>query len=98
MSRSPVKIPSMLRGSVVCHRRRCGKANCRCATGTLHETRELSYSEDGKTHLVSLPAEHVDAVIAATRRYREKKARLEAEASANLAVLVAGLSASHSTR
>ena len=98
MSRSPVTDPSMLRGSVVCHRRRCGKANCRRATGALHETTELSYSEDGKTHLVSLPAEHVDAVIAATTRYREKKARLEAEASANLAVVVAGQSERHLTR
>lgn len=82
----------MLRGSVVCHRRRCGKENCRCAAGALHETVVLSYSEGAKTHLVAIPEPHIEAVTAATRRYREKKARLESEASANLAVLVAALS------
>jgi hypothetical protein len=58
----------------------------------------LSYSEDAKTHLVRLPTEHIDAVIAATRCYREKKARLAAEASANLAVYVAQLSDRSSER
>lgn len=98
MPGSPIKVPSMLRGSVVCHRRRCGKENCRCATGALHETTVLSYSEDGRTHLVRLPAEEIDRVTAATGRYREKRARLEAEASTNLAVLVAELSEGRSGR
>ena len=39
-------IPRMIRGSVVVQRRRCGKANCRCADGeSLHEATVLSYSE-----------------------------------------------------
>jgi hypothetical protein len=42
--------PRMVRGSVVTHRRRCGKPNCRCATGEeLHESTVLSYSEAGRT-------------------------------------------------
>jgi hypothetical protein len=98
MARSPGAVPSMLRGSVVCRRRRCGKENCRCATGAWHETTVLSYSEDAKTHLVRLPAHQIDAVRAATSRYRENKARLEAEASANLALYVARLSEGSSGR
>ena len=39
--------PEMIRGSVVVHRRRCGKPNCRCAGGDLHEATVLSYSERG---------------------------------------------------
>ena len=43
----------MIRGSVVTHRRRCGKPNCRCADGeALHESTVLSYSEGGRTRFV----------------------------------------------
>jgi hypothetical protein len=38
----------MIRGSVVVHRRRCGKRNCRCAAGDLREATVLSYSERGR--------------------------------------------------
>ena len=45
--------PDMIRGSVVTHRRKCGKwgkRGCRCAGGdTLHEATVLSYSEAGRT-------------------------------------------------
>lgn len=88
------KVPRMVRGSVVVHRRRCGKPNCRCADGTaLHEATVLSYSQAGKTRLVMLPADQVGAVRAATGRYQAAKARLEEEANAGLELLVAGLSA-----
>ncbi|MGH2604740.1 MAG: DUF6788 family protein, partial [Dehalococcoidia bacterium] len=37
--RKAPRVPRVVRGSVVVHRRRCGKANCRCADGeSLHET------------------------------------------------------------
>ena len=36
--------PEMIRGSVIVHRRGCGKPNCRCAAGDLHEATVLSYS------------------------------------------------------
>lgn len=87
------KVPRLVRGSVVVHRRRCGKPNCRCADGNaLHESTVLSYSEGGKTRLVMVPPELVGPVRAATRRHREAKSRLEAEANAGLAELVASLS------
>ncbi len=80
---------SVVRGSVVVHRRRCGKANCRCADGVaLHESTVLSYSEGGRTKLLMLPAEEVAGVAAATERYRAAKARLEEQGSAGLAELV----------
>lgn len=88
------KVPRVVRGSVVVHRRKCGKPNCRCADGTgLHEATVLSYSQGGKTRFVMLPADQVGAVRAATGRYQAAKARLEEEANAGLAALVAGLSA-----
>ena len=83
----------MVRGSVVVHRRRCGKPNCRCAEGVeLHESTVLSYSEGGRTKFVMLPAEEVAAVRAAVERYRAAKSRVEEQGSAGLADLIARLS------
>ena len=68
------KVPPVVRGSVVVHRRRCGKPNCRCADGaSLHEATVLSYSEAGRTRLVMLPADRVAAVRAATARYQRPR-------------------------
>ncbi|MGH3184330.1 MAG: DUF6788 family protein [Streptosporangiaceae bacterium] len=82
----------MVRGTVVTDRRRCGKANCRCANGeTLHERVVISYSEASRTRLVTLPAELVEPVRQATARYRQARTRLETEANAGLAELVSNL-------
>ena len=82
--------PRLVRGSVVTHRRRCGKPNCRCADGeALHETTVLSYSEGGRSRLLRLPADQVAAVRAATERYRERRQRLEADGQAGIQTLVA---------
>lgn len=85
-------LPRVIRGSVVLHRRRCGKARCRCADGVdLHESTVLSYSEGGRTRFLMLAADQVDAVRAATARYREARQAVETEGNAGLAVLVASL-------
>ena len=74
---------------MVTQRRRCGKANCRCVNeGLLHESVVLSYSEQGRTRVVMLPPEEVEAVRAATERYRAAKKRLELEANRGLEQLV----------
>lgn len=90
--RSPSPTPRLVRGSVLTHRRRCGKPSCRCRDGiALHESAVLSYSEGGRTKFLMLPPDRVDAVRAAVERYRARQARLEAEANAGLAALVAEL-------
>lgn len=91
--RSGSEMP-IIRGSVVEHRRRCGKQNCRCADGeSLHETTVLSYSEAGKTRFVMLPPTEIRVVRAAVNRYRTEKARLERQGDAGRKALVARLSA-----
>lgn len=91
--------PRVVRGSVVVHRRRCGKSNCRCADGVeLHESTVLSYSQDGRTRFLMLPAGEVSAVRAAVERYRAAKSRVEGQGSAGLAELVAGLSGASGRR
>lgn len=83
---------AMVRGSVVVHRRRCGKATCRCADGeSLHETVVLSYSEAGRTRLVMLPAADVASVRAAVDRYRAERDRVDEAAEAGRAALIARL-------
>ena len=82
-------MPRMLRGSVVTHRRRCGKPNCRCASGEeLHQSVVLSYSVASRTKFVMLRADEVEAVRAATERFRAAKAQLEARADEGLAELI----------
>ena len=84
----------MIRGSVVVHRRRCGKPTCRCAGGeALHESTVLSYSERGRTRFVMLPAGQVAAVRAAVECYRAAQAKLEAQGEAGRAALLAALAA-----
>jgi hypothetical protein len=82
----------MVRGTVLTHRRRCGKPNCRCASGeSAHESVVLSYSQNARTKFLMLPAAEVEAVRAATERFRAAKARLDAQADAGLAELVSRL-------
>jgi hypothetical protein len=84
------RVPRMIRGSVVVQRRRCGKPNCRCAEGqVLHEATVLSYSQGGRNRTLMLAAGQVAAVRAAVARYRAAQAKLEREADAGLAALVA---------
>jgi hypothetical protein len=83
--------PEMIRGSVVVHRRRCGKPNCRCATGDLHESTVLSYSERGRTRFVMLPPAEVAAVSEAVDRYRAAEAELTAAGEAGRAALITRL-------
>ena len=91
-------MPEMIRGSVVVHRRRCGKPNCRCADGELHEATVLSYSERGRTRFVMLPPAELAAVAAAVDRYRAAEAELAATGEAGRAALIARLAARRGRR
>lgn len=90
--RSSVSVPRRVRGSVITHRRRCGRPTRHRADGiSLHESTVLSYSEASRTRFLMLPPEKVAAVRAATGRYRSRKAWVEAEGDQGLAQLVAAL-------
>lgn len=84
-----VSVPEMVRGTVVTHRHRCGKPNCRCAGGeTLHEEVILTYSLKSRARSVRLPEELIESVREATQRYREAREQLEAQGNAGLEALV----------
>ena len=50
----------LLRGSLIELRRRCGKTGCHCHKGEPHSSPALSYSQAGKTHILTLAREDAD--------------------------------------
>jgi hypothetical protein len=52
-----IPYPELLRGSLINLTRKCGKPNCACAQGEPHSTPALSYSQDGKTKMITLRQE-----------------------------------------
>ncbi len=57
-------------GSLVTIRRKCGKPNCRCATGEGHSATYLSTKQSGKTRMVYLSAICLKTVAQQARSYR----------------------------
>jgi hypothetical protein len=81
------KEPEVLRGTLTTFRRRCGKPNCRCASGEPHESPALVYTEGGRTKTVTLADHELSDVAAALARYEVAKADLERAADAGIAAL-----------
>lgn len=90
--------PLVLRGTLTTFRRRCGKANCRCAGGEPHESPALTYTEGGRTRTLTLSGVEVAEVAAALARYEAARADLDGAADAGMAVLRARLAARRGER
>ena len=90
--------PLMLRGSLITLRRRCGKPGCHCAMGAAHETPALSYSQGGKTKMLTLPGADLAEVRAGLARYEAARTELEARALSGIEVLRARLAATKAGR
>jgi len=88
----------MLRGSLFVKRRRCGKPNCRCVDGDLHESPALAVNVDGRSRTIVLGDADVEMVAAALARYRRAREALDAGADAGLAALDARLAARRERR
>lgn len=88
----------ILRGTLTTFRRRCGKPNCRCATGEPHQTPALIYTEGGRTKTLTLSDREVAVVRAALARYQSARHQLEAAADAGIATLRARLAERKSGR
>ena len=71
------RVGPMIQGSV-CHRRvKCGKPQCRCAQGELHEACVLTKKVAGKTVTTHVPRDLRDEVDAWSREHRRVKALLK---------------------
>jgi hypothetical protein len=82
----------VIRGSLITLRRRCGKKNCHCCQDQPHETPALSYSQNGKTRILTLPLDLVPSVKAAVERYQQARAALEKQGNTGLQQLQSLLS------
>jgi hypothetical protein len=69
----------LLPGSLYTLRRKCGKPNCRCRRGELHESTVLSYRGPGRPRNISPPPEQLESLGTMThdyRRCRQARAKL----------------------
>jgi len=67
---------ALVKGNVYELARKCGKANCVCTRGQLHRSMVLTWSENGKSRLLSLPSERVAEVKNKSEEYlRFRRAR-----------------------
>src|SRR5262245_18813866 len=60
----------LLPGSLYISRRMCGKPNCHCSRGQLHESTVLSYRGGGRPRNISPPPEQLGSLRAMTQDYR----------------------------
>jgi hypothetical protein len=60
----------LLPGSLYILRRKCGKPNCRCSRGELHESTVLSYRGQGRPRNISPSAEQLESLRSMTHAYR----------------------------
>jgi len=60
----------LLAGSLYTLRRKCGKPNCRCSRGELHESTVLSYRGQGRPRNISPPSGQLDSLRTMTHDYR----------------------------
>jgi hypothetical protein len=60
----------LLPGSLYTLRRKCGKPNCRCNRGELHESTVLSYRGQGRPRNISPPPGQLESLRTMTHDYR----------------------------
>ena len=68
--RALVACRSLLKGSVYNLKTRCGKPSCACAQGQLHRAMVLSWSQVGKTRILTVQAGELDRLVRLTGEYR----------------------------
>jgi hypothetical protein len=61
---------SLTPGSFYLQKRRCGKPNCRCARGELHQAWVISRSQGGASRMFMVPAEQRARLRQLTSEYR----------------------------
>jgi hypothetical protein len=79
--------PPMVQGSFYLLRRKCGKPNCRCASGQLHASWVLTRSHEGKDRIYSVPKDQRAQVRRWALEYRRYQRARAALAKAHLQLL-----------
>jgi uncharacterized protein (UPF0248 family) len=69
----------LVKGNVYELARKCGKPNCICTRGDLHRSMVLTWSEEGKSRLLSIPSGRVVEIKKKSEeylRFRSARARV----------------------
>jgi hypothetical protein len=61
----------MVKGNVYELARKCGKPTCACARGELHRSMVLTWSQEGKSKLFSIPPQRLSELRAKSEEYLE---------------------------
>ena len=80
----------LVKGNVYEMARKCGKRSCPCTRGRLHRTWVLSWSEQGKTRLLSIPPKRLTELQEKSvdyLRFRRARARVSESYRGILALL-----------
>ena len=68
----------MVKGNVYELARKCGKPNCACARGELHRSMVLTWSDQGKARIFSVPPERLaDLEVKSEEYLRFRRARAQ---------------------
>jgi len=67
----------VIRGTLLARKRKCGKANCRCAQGEGHESLFLVISENGRTRQLFVPKDWESRVRLWVEDYHHARELLE---------------------
>lgn len=67
----------VIRGTLLVRKRKCGKANCRCAQGPGHESLFLVISENGRTRQLFVPKDWESRVRQWVEDYHRARELLE---------------------
>lgn len=80
----------LVKGNVYEMARKCGKPSCACTRGKLHHSMVLSWSEQGKTRLLSIPPDRLAELREKSQQYlrfRRVRARVSEICREMLALL-----------
>jgi hypothetical protein len=77
----------LIRGSLVVNRRRCGKPQCRCARGELHESLAFTFKSRGRSRLVHVPGQLEAVARRAAQAYTTLRRVAEELSEVNVARL-----------
>jgi len=77
----------LIRGSLVANRRRCGKPQCRCAQGELHESLAFTFKSGGRSRLVHVPGGLDGVARRAARAYATLRRVVEELSEVNVSLL-----------
>ena len=77
----------LMRGSLITRHIKCGKSNCRCASGEGHPSLYLSGARTGKTKLDYVPASWKSWVLERIENYQLAQELLKELADINLELL-----------